>query len=120
VLLSPLLSVLPGVSNAFSLIASATSDLYLIVYALTIVAHYRYRRSADFLPDGFLMPAYKVVDPLLIVFFGVVYLSLFFDPSNRIPALLGIAWCVIFGFFASREKSTVSHANTAAINQKIV
>ncbi len=68
VLLSPLLSVLPGVSNAFSLIASATSDLYLIVYALTIVAHYRYRRSADFLPDGFLMPAYKVVDPLLIVF----------------------------------------------------
>ncbi|GAW99326.1 amino acid permease [Secundilactobacillus mixtipabuli] len=120
VLLSPLLSVLPGVSNAFSLIASATSDLYLIVYALTIIAHYRYRHSADFLPNGFLMPMYKVVDPLLIIFFGVVYLSLFFDPSNRIPALLGIVWCVVFGFFASKEKSTVPHANATAVNQKTV
>lgn len=107
ILLAPVISALPYVSNAFSLITSASSDLYLIVYSLTIIAHYRYRQSADFMPDGFLMPAYKVFDPMLIVFFFIIYASLFFDGSNWLPATLGILWCAIFGFFASRERSTV-------------
>ncbi len=107
ILLAPVISALPYVSNAFSLITSASSDLYLIVYSLTIIAHYRYRQSADFMPDGFLMPAYKVFDPMLIVFFIVIYISLFFDSSNWLPATMGILWCVIFGFFSSRERSTV-------------
>ncbi|GAA3619051.1 amino acid permease [Secundilactobacillus similis] len=112
ILFAPVISALPAVSNAFSLITAASSDLYLIVYALTVVAHYRYRQSTDFMPDGFLMPAYKVLDPLLIVFFGVIYLSLFFDTSNLVPAVLGIVWCAGFGFFASREKSTVPTMST--------
>jgi AAT family amino acid transporter len=112
ILFAPVISALPAVSNAFSLITAASSDLYLIVYALTVVAHYRYRQSTDFMPDGFLMPAYKVLDPLLIVFFGVIYLSLFFDASNLVPAALGIVWCAGFGFFASREKSTVPTMST--------
>ncbi|GAT17951.1 amino acid permease [Secundilactobacillus silagei] len=115
-LLAPLLSLLPGISNVFALIAAACSDLYLIVYALTIAAHYRYRQSADFLPNGFLMPAYKIIDPLLIVFFGIVYLSLFLDANNQIPAILGIVWCAVFGFFASREKSTVPNVAPKPLN----
>ena len=113
ILLAPIISALPIVSNAFSLITSTSSDLYLIVYSLTVVAHYRYRQSADFMPDGFLMPAYKVVDPLLIVFFVVIYISLFFDSTNWLPATLGILWCVLFGFFASRERSTVPTVSVA-------
>lgn len=107
ILLAPVISALLYVSNAFSLITSASSDLYLIVYSLTIIAHYQYRQSVDFMPDGFLMPAYKVFDPMLIVFFIVIYISLFFDSSNWLPAALGILWCVVFGFFSSRERSTV-------------
>lgn len=108
ILFAPILSAMPAVSNAFVLITSTSSDLYLIVYGLAVMAHYRYRQSLDFMPDGFLMPAYKVADPVLIGFFVIIYLSLFFDPANLVPAILGIVWCAIFGFIASREKSTVS------------
>lgn len=107
ILLAPILSALPAVSNAFALITSASSDLYLIVYALTIMAHYRYRQSVDYMPNGFLMPMYKIADPALIIFFGIVYASLFFNTDSIVPAIIGIVWCVGFGLLSAREKSTV-------------
>ena len=104
-LIAPLVSLFSSITTLFQLISSTTSDLYLIVYALTVLAHYKYRKSADFDPDGFIAPFYKVVDPLLIVFFAIIYGCLFINGS-AISATLGILWCVGFGFASSREKST--------------
>lgn len=106
ILIAPALSSFNSITGVFAIISSTTSDLYLIVYALTVVAHYRYRQSADFNAHGFMMPAYKVFDPMLLVFFVVVYGSLFVNGSGTIPAIIGIVWCLGFGFIASREKST--------------
>ncbi|MTV83144.1 amino acid permease [Secundilactobacillus folii] len=114
ILIAPLLSVIPAVSDAFSLLTSACSDLYLIVYALTIMAHYRYRKSRDFMAEGFKMPMYRLADPALIVFFGIVYISLFFKGTSVVPAIIGIVWCIGFGLLSSREKSTVSIPNSVA------
>lgn len=106
ILIAPIISSFSSTASVFALISSTTSNLYLIVYALTLLAHYKYRQSADFNAHGFLMPAYKIFDPMIIIFFIIVYASLFLNGSGSVPALLGIIWCIGFGFISSREKST--------------
>lgn len=97
VLLSPALSALPGVSGAFVLFSSAASAVFIFIYILTMVAHYRYRNSPQFMPGGFLMPAYRVLNPLTIAFFVFVYGTLFVGPDTRGPAIAGLVWLVVFG-----------------------
>lgn len=97
VLLSPALSALPGVSGAFVLFSSAASAVFIFIYILTMVAHYRYRNSPQFMPGGFLMPAYRVLNPLAIAFFVFVYGTLFIGPDTRGPAVAGLVWLVVFG-----------------------
>ncbi|MFD1485426.1 amino acid permease [Lacticaseibacillus baoqingensis] len=96
VLIGPILNSLPQISNAFTFIASVSSDLYIIVYLLTMMAHRKYRQSQDFEPDGFLMPAYKFTSPLVIGFFIAIYLSLFITGDGIWPALGGLIWTVGF------------------------
>ena len=71
--------------------------MYIIVYTLAMLAHRKYRQSADFLPNGFLMPAYKIMSPLTIAFFVVIFGSLFFVPEDIIGAVGAIVWTVVFG-----------------------
>ena len=97
VLLSPALSALPGVSGAFVLFSSAASAVFIFIYILTMVAHYRYRNSPQFMPGGFLMPAYRVLNPLAIAFFVFVYGTLFIGPDTRGPAVAGLVWLIVFG-----------------------
>ena len=61
ILFSPLINAIPGISSAFVLFASAASAVVIFIYVLTMLAHRRYRQSADFLPDGFVMPAWQVL-----------------------------------------------------------
>lgn len=97
ILLSPILHVLPGFENTFVLFTSASSAVIIFIYILTILAHRRYRSSKDFMPDGFIMPAYKVTGTIAIIFFLVVYLSLFFAADTRVPGIFGLCWLVAFG-----------------------
>ena len=97
ILLSPILHALPGFENTFVLFTSASSAVIIFIYILTLLAHHRYRASDDFMPDGFLMPAYKVTGPIAIIFFLVIYVSLFFAPDTRIPAIFGLCWLAGFG-----------------------
>ncbi len=46
--------------------------LILAIYALTMIAHLKYRKSQEFLSDGYLMPAYKFLNPLTLLFFALV------------------------------------------------
>ncbi|EEI20301.1 hypothetical protein HMPREF0497_0909, partial [Lentilactobacillus buchneri ATCC 11577] len=70
---------------------------------LTIIAHYKYRQSEDFDPNGFVLKGYKWIDPLLIGFFIIIYVSLFFNGSGTIPAVCGLLWCIIFGYWTSKR-----------------
>jgi AAT family amino acid transporter len=96
VLIGPILNSLPQISNAFTFITSVSSDLYIIVYLLTMLAHRKYRQSRDFDPQGFLMPAYKFTSPLVIGFFTAIYISLFITGDGVLPAIGGLVWTVGF------------------------
>jgi AAT family amino acid transporter len=108
ILLSPVISSIPAISNAFSFVTSASSSVYIVIYILTMVAHWRYRKSQDFMPDGFLMPAYKIMSPLVILFFVYVFVALFMQQSTVFAAVGGIIWVIIFGSLSRRKFSRLN------------
>lgn len=101
--ISAIISVVPAVTNAFSFVTSASTDLFLMIYILVLIAYINYRKSDDYLSDGFLVIAPRVVVPLAIMFFMFVYITLFFNPASRIPAIGSTIWLIVFGIIASRQ-----------------
>ena len=101
VAVSAFINVLPGVSDAFALITASSSGVYIAIYILTMLAHLKYRKSKEFMPDGFVMPAYKVLNPLTIVFFLFVFVCLFLQESTYIGAVGATIWIILFGFYSN-------------------
>ena len=101
VAVSAFINVLPGVSDAFALITASSSGVYIAIYILTMLAHLKYRKSKEFMPDGFVMPAYKVLNPLTIVFFLFVFVCLFLQESTYIGAVGATIWIILFGIYSN-------------------
>ncbi|WP_159582946.1 amino acid permease [Streptococcus halichoeri] len=101
--ISALISVIPGISDAFSLIAASSSGVYIAIYVLTMLAHWNYRKSADFLADGFLMPYYQVLSPITMAFFALVFISLFLQQSTYIGAIGASIWIIVFGIYCNKK-----------------
>lgn len=104
VLAAPLISSFQATATAFQTITSIATNLFLIVYILTLFTYLRYRKSKDYLSDGFLTPKANVLVPVAIFGFAVIFLSLFFFSSTRIPALGTLVWILLFGFIARQRK----------------
>ncbi len=115
IVLSPAIAALPGASGAFVLFSSAASAVFIFIYILTMVAHYRYRNSPQFMADGFLMPAYRVLNPLTIVFFVFIYATLFIGADTRGPAIAGLVWLVVFGGYCLLHDRYSSRGLRAAL-----
>ena len=105
VAVSAFINVLPGVSDAFALITASSSGVYIAIYILTMLAHLKYRKSKEFMPDGFVMPAYKVLNPLTIVFFLFVFVCLFLQESTYIGAIGATIWIFLFGIYSNWKHS---------------
>ena len=101
VAVSAFINVLPGVSDAFALITASSSGVYIAIYILTMLAHLKYRKSKEFMPAGFVMPAYKVLNPLTIVFFLFVFVCLFLQKSTYIGAIGATIWIILFGIYSN-------------------
>ena len=101
VAVSAFINILPGVSDAFALITASSSGVYIAIYILTMLAHLKYRKSKEFMPDGFIMPAYKVLNPLTIVFFLFVFVCLFLQESTYIGAIGATIWIILFGIYSN-------------------
>ena len=101
VAVSAFINVLPGVSDAFALITASSSGVYIAIYILTMLANLKYRKSKEFMPDGFVMPAYKVLNPLTIVFFLFVFVCLFLQESTYIGAIGATIWIILFGIYSN-------------------
>ena len=101
VCISAFINILPGVSDAFSLITASSSGVYIAIYVLIMIAHWRYRQSKEFLPDGFLMPAYKILNPLTIAFFLFVFVCLFLQQYTYIGAIGATIWVILFGIYSN-------------------
>jgi AAT family amino acid transporter len=100
VVLSPVINAIPAISSGFTFLTSASSAVYIGVYVLTMIAHWQYRKSQDFMPDGFLMPAYKILNPVATIFFIYVYITLFLAPDTFWSAVGGLVWIVVFGWYS--------------------
>jgi AAT family amino acid transporter len=111
IVLSPVINAIPGISGMFVLFASASSAVIIFIYILTMVAHYRYRRSEDFIPDGFLLRGYKVWDVVAIVFFVFVYCTLFISSDTLWPGIVGLIWLVVFGVASQRIEARQERAD---------
>ena len=101
VAVSAFINILPGVSDAFALITASSSGVYIAIYILTMLSHLKYRKSKEFMPDGFVMPAYKVLNPLTIVFFLFVFVCLFLQESTYIGAIGATIWIILFGIYSN-------------------
>ena len=101
ILLSPIINSIPGVHGAFILFASASSAVIIMIYILIMVTHRKYRESADFLTDGFVMPHYKLLNSITIAFFVFVYVTLFISDDTRASAIGGLVWLVLFGGYCA-------------------
>lgn len=95
-LLAPVISAFKSLGAAFSFIALVSSDIYILVCMLTMVAHWKYRHSKDFRPDGFKMPKYRWSNPLTIAFFIAIFASLFFSHDSLLPAVGAVIWALVF------------------------
>lgn len=101
--LAAFITVLPGVKDAFALITASSSGVYIAIYALIMLAHLKYRQSDDFMVDGYLMPAYKILNPLTILFFVFIFVILFFQESTIYGAIGSLVWIVFFGFYSQMK-----------------
>lgn len=97
--ISALINIIPGVSDAFTLITASSSGIYVAIYPLTMLPHLKYRKSSDFMADGYLMPAYKILHPLTLVFFAFIYISLFLQESTFMGAIGATIWLIVFGIY---------------------
>lgn len=108
ILLSPVINAFPQIHSAFVLFASASSSVVIGIYVLTMLAHRKYRQSADFMPDGFVMPAWKVTNTLAIAFFVFVFVTLFLASDTRGSAIAAVVWFVVFGTFCMLRERFVN------------
>jgi len=98
--ISAFINVLPGIKDAFALITASSSGVYIAIYVLTMLAHLKYRKSNDFMADGYLMPHYKILNPITIIFMVFVFITLFLQDSTYIGAIGATIWIAAFGFYS--------------------
>ena len=98
--LAAFINVLPGVSDAFALITASSSGVYIAIYILIMVAHLKYRKSPDFMADGYLMPHYRFLNPLTMLFFAFVFVTLFLQESTFVGAIGSAIWIIGFGIYS--------------------
>ncbi|RZI49747.1 amino acid permease [Lactococcus kimchii] len=104
IMITPFFSMIPAISNAFVFITSVATNLFLIVYVITLVSYLRYRKSKDFDATGFVLPAAKFVVPLAILGFSLIFISLFFFKDTRVPAIGSVLWIIFFGIISVLRK----------------
>ncbi|WP_160463226.1 MULTISPECIES: amino acid permease [Streptococcus] len=98
--LAAAISILPGVSDAFTLITASSSGVYIAIYVLVMLAHLNYRKSQDFMANGYLMPAYRFLNPITIGFFLFVFATLFLQEATLWGAIGSTIWIIAFGSYS--------------------
>ena len=94
-------------ANAFDLVTSVASAAFVVMYAVLVYAHVKYRKSMDF-KNGkqlFKMPGAPVTNYLTIAFLIGIFLILLFTPDTMPTTVLAIVWFVIMIIISLRIKS---------------
>ncbi|PCS00698.1 amino acid permease [Lactococcus fujiensis] len=102
---TPFISMIPGISNGFVFITSVATNLFLVVYIISLITYLKFRKSSDFDPHGFVTPWAKVLVPITILAFALIFVSLFFFSDTIIPAIGSLIWIFAFGIIAKFRPS---------------
>ncbi|MCO6183513.1 amino acid permease [Leuconostoc fallax] len=92
-------------NDAFSIVTSIASATFIVIYATLMVAHIKYRKSADYHKGQqlFKMPGAPITNYLTILFMGTIFLILLLSKGTMITTLLAICWFAVL-FFVSLRK----------------
>ncbi|KFI68098.1 Amino acid permease [Bifidobacterium magnum] len=114
ILVVPIVNFIPQLKSSFVLFSSCANAFLIIIYIMTMLAHRKYRKSPDFMPDGFLLPAWKVTNTLAIVFYVFIFATLFISADTRLPGFISAAWLIVFGTICVlKEKRSLTESEQA-------
>ncbi|NVY97158.1 amino acid permease [Lactobacillus sp. DCY120] len=90
--------------DAFKMITSVASAAFLIIYMSLMLAHVKYRQSADFKngPELFQLPFSPWSDYLTIIFMCFIFVILLVTPATTITTILTIIWFLVIYYFSRR------------------
>ena len=99
--IAPLLNLFLG-DNAFELISSIATSMFLIIWSLMILTHIKYRKVTPFdkLPT-YKMPLFPYLDILVLLFFVAIIILLLWLPSYRIAMISAIIIFIILCIFST-------------------
>jgi L-asparagine transporter-like permease len=94
-------------ANAFDLVTSIASAAFVVMYAVLVYAHVKYRKTDDFKKGKqlFKMPGAPVTDYLTIAFLIGIFLILLFTKDTMSTTVLAIVWFVIMIVISLRIKT---------------
>ncbi|WP_405315383.1 amino acid permease [Lactobacillus helveticus] len=92
---APAITLVIG-DQAFNLISSTATSMFLIIWCLMVLTHISYRRKtpADQLND-FKMPGFPYIDYFILLFFILLIILLLILPSYRIPMIAAIVTFIV-------------------------
>lgn len=92
---APAITLVIG-DQAFNLISSTSTSMFLIIWCLMVLTHISYRRKtpADQLND-FKMPGFPYIDYFILLFFILLIILLLILPSYRIPMIAAIVTFIV-------------------------
>lgn len=84
-------------ASAFEVITSVASATFVVIYAVLILAHLKYRRSDDFKQGQkqYLMPGAPYTDYLTLAFLIGIFLILLFTQETQVTAILALVWFAV-------------------------
>ncbi|MCT7875792.1 MAG: amino acid permease, partial [Lactobacillus iners] len=92
---APLITLIIG-DSAFTFISSTSTSMFLIIWAIMIVTHIRYRKeTANENLKSFQMPLFPYLDYLVLAFFVAMIALLLYLDKFRIPMMAALVTFVI-------------------------
>ncbi|CAH0419313.1 amino acid permease [Periweissella ghanensis] len=100
--------VLNGVlqGKVFGFITSVATTTFIVIYALMIIAHLRYKKTVTkpLASDAFKMPGAPFTDYLILAFLAFIFVVLFMQTTTMYAALGTIIWFIVLILWRIREK----------------
>ena len=95
--------------GVFVLITSISTFCFIVVWAIIVVSHLRYRKTKPELAakSKFKMPFYPIANYLILAFIAFVFVVLALNKETRVAVLITPVWFIMLGFIYRMRKSKI-------------
>ena len=101
-----------SVMDAFQMVGSVASLLFIFVWAIILLCYLTYRRRRPHLhhASAFKMPAGQLMSYAVLAFFALLLMALALDPNTRLSLLILPVWFLLLAFiYFSKIRKTPQH-----------